>query len=180
MELSYKKKGTSTPGEGEERFPHSENPLMGQLAGTERDLWWIKGKCSGWCEEGRTKWKLGSCSVPQPCASQHESSVSSCGGVWVLESGVWSVNLGGWQLLTVKGHPGRTGVRIPVTGDVWRGSPEHHRSKVSLLDGAQAGGQGRHHCAASPTHCHLSLWAMGGALFWAGLLTPQTKASLPA
>ena len=32
MELSYKKKGTSTPGEGEERFPHSEKPSHGEIS----------------------------------------------------------------------------------------------------------------------------------------------------
>ena len=42
--------------EGEERSLHSETPLMvGKSAGTERGLWWIKGECSGWSVEGRTK-----------------------------------------------------------------------------------------------------------------------------
>ena len=63
MELSYKKKGitkgTNTHG-GKlkvRRGSHTQkNPLViGKLAGTESDLWRIKGKCSGWSEEGRTK-----------------------------------------------------------------------------------------------------------------------------
>lgn len=63
MELIYKKKGitkgTSTPG-GKlkvRKFSHTQkNPLiLGKLAGTERGLCRIKGKCSGWSEKGRTK-----------------------------------------------------------------------------------------------------------------------------
>lgn len=79
-------------------------------------------------------------SLPQHCAHQSESCVSCCREGLVLESGVWSMDPGRTQLLTVKRQREGTGVTNSTTRKVFGKSPKHHRSKVSLLSSVQGAG----------------------------------------
>ena len=110
---------------------------VGNTAGTEKDFWGSKeNAANGLWKTGQSK----NCTHGVHCSSVHsslgrESHVLK--GDWMLESGVWSMNPGRGQLLTVKRQPEGTGVRSSTTGKVCRKGPAHHRSKASLLSGVQ-------------------------------------------
>ena len=108
--------------------PHTQKSSLtvGKSAGTETDLWGIKGECSGHSVEGRTK----NCMHGLHCSSAHSGlscELPVAEGGWVLESGVWSADPGRGQLLAVKRQPEGTGVRSSTTRKVCGKSPGYHR-----------------------------------------------------
>ena len=78
---------------------------MGRSAGTVRDFQGIKGEHSGQPLQGRTKQEMCTWSVAVlrcPSLSLVSPAVQ---GVWVLEGGVWSMDLGRGQLLAAERQP---------------------------------------------------------------------------
>lgn len=58
-------------------------------------------------------------------------------GGWVLEGGVWSMDLGMGHPLAAERHPEGKWVRSSTTRKVCGKSPGHHRRKISSLSGMQ-------------------------------------------
>lgn len=108
--------------------------MVGQSAGTERDLRGIKGGCHRWSVGSRTN-PAGS--VRQPRASQAELRASCPGGRLGAGKRGLEHDLGRDQMLAVKSEPEGTGARSSTSVEVCRKSPGYRGSQARLLNGTQ-------------------------------------------